>query len=114
MSVFPALNRNIIKSKGQQLKDATLKIGELEREKKWLTERVSYLVVAVSALGQHANLTAQEASKVIQDFIKEKEVDMQQQVEVAKEKFKENLANGIMPTNFTIQPNENNDAPKPE
>lgn len=105
MSNFGSPNgRTIIKSKGQMLKEATLKIGELEREREWLKQRLSYLLVAVNALGLHSKLTPEEAKQVIQDFIKEREVDMQQQMEVAKTKFKDDLAAGKMPE-FKVVPN---------
>ena len=96
-------------SKGQHLKNAIGKIADLEKEaatfhakEEWLVEKVSYLVVAVSALGQHANLSAEEARAVIDKFIADKQIDQNQQIEVAKAKFKENIANGVMPENFTI------------
>lgn len=96
----------------QHLKNAIGKIAELEKEaqtfhakEKWLVEKVSYLVVAVSALGQHANLSAEEARAVIDKFIAEQQINQQQQIEIAKQKFKEGIANGVMPENFTIGEN---------
>src|SRR6478736_4305142 len=88
---------SLIKSKGQLLRDAEMKIGELEREKKWLTERLSYLVVAVNALGKHANLPPEEAKKVIDDFIAAEDLKIQEQMDVAKEKLKADIAAGKMP-----------------
>lgn len=65
---------------------------------------MAYLLVGVNALGRHSKLGPHEAKAVIDAFIKEQEVDMQKQVEVQKEKFKEDIKNGKMPE-FTVLPN---------
>lgn len=90
-------DRGIIKSKAQMLRDAEMKIGELERKAEWLHNRVAYTLVAVNALGKHANLSAEEAKAVIDSYIKEQEVSISDQVKVAKEKFIEGMASGQPP-----------------
>lgn len=96
---------SIIKSKGQMLKDATLKIGELQREREVLMNRLCYLMVAVNALGGHFKLEAHQAKEIIQKFIKDQDVNMQAQADMAKEKFKADLAAGKMPEGFKVVDN---------
>jgi hypothetical protein len=111
MSIFTGNGQQELKkSVAQRLKEANLKIGEIERQKEWLHQRLSYLLVAVNALGRHSKLEPTEAKKVIDDFIKEQEIDQAAQIEVAKEKFKQDLAAGKMPEGFKIV--NNTDAPE--
>jgi len=90
-------SKHIIKPIQQLYREAEMKIGELERESAWLKNRLAYLLVAVNALGRNSGLSPEEAKKVVDNFIAEQEVELQKQVDVAKEKFKQDLANGVMP-----------------
>lgn len=109
MGIFNGRAQGLIKSKGQLLKEATIKIGELEREREWLKNRLAYLVVAVNALGQHAKLEPLDAKKVIDDFIKEKEGEIAKQAEIAKEKYIEDIKKGTAkPIQFPGAPGQEN------
>lgn len=87
-------DHGIIPSKGQMLKSATIKIGELERDREKLVNMNAWLLVSVQALGRHANLSPQEAKKVVDDFIAMREME---ELEKTKASFKEKLTKGEMP-----------------
>lgn len=111
MSIFNGPNgaQEIKKSVAQRLKEANIKIGELERQKEWLHQRLAYLLVAVNALGRHSKLEPMEAKKVIDEFVKDQQINQQAEIEMAKQKFKEDLAAGKMPEGFKII--NNSDSP---
>ncbi len=88
----------LIKPPGMQLRDAELKIGELERKLEWALNRVAYLMVAVQALGTHANLTPDQARTMTDEFIAKREMEEHEKM---KEQFKAGVANGTAP-GFTI------------
>lgn len=86
---------------------------QLKKEKEWLHQRLSYLLVAVNALGRHSKLEPLEAKKVIDDYILNEEVKIQEQMEVAKQKFKDDIADGKMPEGFKVVDNIEKAAEEP-
>lgn len=86
---------------------------QLKKEKEWLHQRLSYLLVAVNALGRHSKLEPHEAKKVIDDYILSEEVKIQEQMEVAKQKFKDDIASGKMPEGFKVVDNIEKAAEEP-
>lgn len=84
-------DRGIKLSKKQKEKAADFKIGELERQHKWLADRVAYLMVGIQALGRKLNYSPEEAKKCIEDFIIERETE---ELEKMKEKMKADIASG--------------------
>lgn len=99
----------ILSTKADLLRMAEKANAELKQKNEWLHNRLAYLLVAVNALGQYSKLEPAEAKKVIDDFIKEQEIKLSEQVKVAKEKFIEDMAAGKPPT-FTVL--ENPEQPK--
>lgn len=104
-------SKHIVKPIQQLYREAEMRIGELEREKQWLQNRMAWLLVSVNALGRHFKLEPHECKAIVDKFIEEQEVEMGQQVEVAKQKFSEDLKNGKMPQFRVIDnPDKKDDA----
>lgn len=86
-------DRTIKLSQKQRQKAAEFKIGELERQKEWLSNRVAYLMVGIQALGKALNFSPEQAKACIDDFIVARELE---NVEAMKEKMKTDIAAGKM------------------
>lgn len=98
----------IIKSKGQQLKDAERHINLLEQqakvgvgqieELKWMVARYR---VSINALATHFKLTPEQMKEIIQPYFDGEMEEIKKQVEGLKDKFKTDLKAGKMPE-FTV------------
>lgn len=98
----------IIKSKGQQLKEAERAIKLMEaqakvgvaqiEELKWMCARYR---VSINALAKHFNLTPEQMKEIIQPYFDDEQEAVKKQVESMKEKFKDDLKAGKMPE-FTV------------
>jgi len=106
MISFPS--KNIIKSKGQLLKEAIGKIGELERERsdirKQLEEavwQVARLRISLTAVGSHYKLSVDDMKAIIMPFIEKWDAELHAEqlaaIEAQKEKLKADIAAGKMP-----------------
>lgn len=84
-------DRTIKLSKKQKEKAADFKIGELERQKEWLSNRVAYLMVGIQALGRKLDYSPDQAKTCIEEFIIARE---QENLEQMKEKMKADIASG--------------------
>lgn len=101
----------IIKSKGQQLKEAERAIKLYEEqakhgvaqieELKWMVARYR---VSINALATHFKLTPEQMKEIIQPYFDDEQEAVKKQVEGLKEKFKADLAAGKMPE-FTVVDN---------
>ncbi len=91
-------DRGIKLSKKQKEKAADFKIGELERQKEWLSKRVAYLMVGIQALGKALNYSPEQARECIDNFIVERETE---ELEKMKENMKADIAAG-KPLDFKV------------
>lgn len=101
-------NPNIIKSKGQLLKEAEKKIKQYEEEAKvgvaqieelkWMCARQR---VAIMALGEHFKLSPDDMKAIVQPKFDAELEETRKGVEAMKTQFKEDLKNGKAP-GFTV------------
>lgn len=103
------MSKYIIESVQEKYRKAELKIGELERQKKWLGDRVAYLMVGIQALGKALNYSPEQAKECIEQFIIEREMQINEQT---KEEFKKKIAAGEAP-DFKVIDNREGDAEIP-
>lgn len=87
-------SKYILDNPQEKVRQAEFKIGELERQKKWLSDRVAYLMVGIQALGKKLNFSPEEAKACIDEFIIEREMQINEQT---KEDFKKKIASGEAP-----------------
>lgn len=101
-------NPNIIKSKGQLLKEAEKKLRQYEEEAKvgvaqieelkWMNAR---LRVTIMALGEHFKLSPDAMKAIVQPKFDAELEETRKGIEAMKEQFKEDLKNGKAP-GFTV------------
>lgn len=105
-------SKYIIESVQDKYRKAEIKIGELERQKKWLGDRVAYLMVGIQALGKKLNFSPEEAKACIEEFIIDREMQINEQT---KEEFKKKIASGEAPEfNVINNMDENPDPADPD
>jgi predicted DNA-binding protein len=96
--------QGVLPSKGQQVKQLTLRCGELERERDAARHQIEQLKmmlahrqVAINALGTHYSLTPEAMKEIVEKFMEEQEKIYLAQTEEAKKKYMEGIRNGTAP-----------------
>ncbi len=87
-------DKTISLSRKQKERAADFRIGELEREKKWLIDRVDYLLTSVQALGEKLGFDPMQARECIDQFIIKKQMEFNEE---QKAKFIQDLKDGKAP-----------------
>lgn len=87
--------QSVLLTNKERARQAEFKIGELERQHKWLSNRVAYLMVGIQALGKKLNYSPDEAKECINQFIIEREME---ETEKLKEQLKSDIAAGKTPS----------------
>ncbi len=108
----------VLKTDKEKLADAYNKIAEMEHQAaaggeaidklKWMNAQ---LRVAITALGEHYELSAEAMHAIVQPYIDKQEVEYKKMVAETKEKFMQDLKDGKVPKFETVP---NPDAPKQE
>jgi len=108
----------VLKTDKEKLADAYNKVAEMEHQAaaggkaidqlKWMNAQ---LRVAITALGEHYELTAEAMQAIVQPYIDKREAEFVKMAQETKEKFMQDLKDGKVPKFETVP---NPDLPKQE
>lgn len=96
--------QGLLPSKGQQVKQLTLRLGELERERdafkkqnEALRNIVAMRQVAINALGTHFDVSVEQMKDIIEKFVDAEQKKYEAMTEDMKKKYIEGVRSGTAP-----------------